>query len=112
MVPHLLFVSSDRHADLALNLLTLLVSGALLTTLAYLVFTWLQPVTTVADHGDVGPPVWAAMSDVLLAPPRLNLERRLPALPTVYRCEYRGEVTYSDRPCQLGRVRALVVRPS
>jgi hypothetical protein len=35
-----------------------------------------------------------------------------PARPVVYRCDHRGEITYSDRPCPLGQVRALTLRPS
>lgn len=112
MVPHSLFVSSDRHVDLALNLLATVVGGALLATVAYLMFTWLRPVAPMADRGDVGPPAWASMSNVLLDPARLEFDFQLPGLPTIYRCEYRGQVTYSDRPCRAGRVRTLSVRPS
>ncbi len=114
MVPHSLFVSSDRHVDLALNLLTMVVGGALLATVAYLMLTWLRPGVPVADRGDVGPPAWASMPEVLLGPPRLELDFdfQLPGLPTIYRCDHRGEVTYSDRPCPAGRMRALSVRPS
>jgi hypothetical protein len=110
MVPHSLFVSADRHVDLALNLLTLVVTGALVTTLAYLLFMWVRPIA-IADRGDVGPPTWASMSE-LLAPHRLEFEFQLPHLPVIYRCEYRGEVTYSDRPCKAGRVSAVAIRPS
>lgn len=112
MVPHALFVSSDRHVDLALNLLTLIVGGALLATVAYLTFTWLRPGAPVVDHGDVGPPAWASMSEALLGPVRLEFELPLPGLPAIYRCEHRGQVTYSDRPCMAGRVRQLSIRPS
>jgi hypothetical protein len=109
MVPHSLFVSSDRHVDFALNVLTLIVVGGLLATLAYLLFTWMRPMTA-ADRGDVGPPVWASMSE-LLAPPQLEFEFQVTALPTIYRCERRGEITYSDRPCKHGRVSAVSLRP-
>lgn len=112
MVPHSLFVSSDRHVDLALNLLTMVVGGALCATVIYLMFTWLRPTAPFADQGEVGPPAWASMSEVLLNTPRLEFEFQLPRLPTIYRCEYRGQVTYSDRPCTVGHMRALSVRPS
>ncbi|MGZ8253298.1 MAG: hypothetical protein ACXWVT_00475 [Burkholderiaceae bacterium] len=112
MVPHSLFVSSDRHADLALNLLTMVVGGALLATVAFLMFTWLRPGLPVSDRGDVGPPVWASMPDALLDPPRLEFDFQLPGLPAFYRCEHRGRVTYSDRPCSADKVRALVDRRS
>jgi|SRR5512141_1446632 hypothetical protein len=112
MVPHSLFVSSDRHVDLALNLLTLIVGGALLATVAYLMFTWLRPGAPVLDRGDVGPPSWASPSEVLLNPVRLEFDFQLPGLPPVYRCEFHGQVTYSDRPCTFGRARALSIRPS
>lgn len=108
MVPHSLFVSSDRHVDVALNLLTLVVGGALL---ASLFFMWLRPLPVMADRGDVGPPVWASMSP-LLAPPQFDIELPLPHGFTIYRCDRRGEVTYSDRPCPNGRVRPLSLRPS
>lgn len=119
MVTHLLFVRSDRRVDVALNLLTLLVGGALLATLAYFLLTWLRPTPLVADRGDVGPPAWVAMSNALSRPARIERDRPLPRfefelpLPygvAIYRCEHLGEVTYSDRPCMTGRVRPLSVR--
>lgn len=112
MVPHSLFVSSDRHVDLALNLLTLVVGGALFATVAYLMFTWLRPGVPLSDRGDVGPPAWASMPEALLGPPRLEFDFQLPGLPIIYRCEHRGQVTYSDRPCGPGRTRTLSGRPS
>jgi hypothetical protein len=121
MVPHSLFVSSDRHVDLALNLLTLLVGGGLLATAAVLTFMWLRPAAPAAAGGEAGPPAWAAMSEVLLDPPRLEFEVRFPEvrLPearfaygaAIFRCEHRGAVTYTDRPCVAGNTRALPVRP-
>jgi hypothetical protein len=75
----------------------------------------IYPTPRIKDRGDVGPPAWAAMSDVLLSPPRIELDSTLSTLPsllTIYRCEHGGDVTYSDRPCPLGRVRALKLRPS
>jgi hypothetical protein len=123
MVPHSLFVSSDRHVDLTLRLLTLVVVGGLLASAAWTVFTWLRP-ATAADRGDVGPPAWAAVSETLLNPPhlelpgrvelptRIDLEVPLPYGAMIYRCEHRGRVTYSDQPCMVGRVRAVTVRPS
>lgn len=110
MVPHALFVSSDRHVDVALNLLTVLVSAALLANVAYLLFMWLRPLPVMADRGDVGPPAWASMSPFLSAP-RFDIELPLPHGFTIYRCEHRGVVTYSDRPCPTGGVRALSLRP-
>lgn len=115
MVPHALFVPSDHSVDLVLQLLTFAVIGALLASTVALVHSWLNPATIVRDRGDVGPPAWAAMSEVLFAAPRADFELPLPALsslPTVYRCEHHGEITYTDRPCLLGRVRALTLRPS
>jgi hypothetical protein len=107
-----MFVSSDRHVDLALNLLTMIVGGVLLATALYLTFTWLRPTAPFADRGDVGPPAWASMSEVPLNSPRVELDFQLPRFPTIYRCEYRGQVTYSDRPCTVGHMRALSIRPS
>jgi hypothetical protein len=121
MVPHSLFFSSDRHVDLALNLLTLIVGGGLLATAAVLAVMWLRPVAPAAAGGEVGPPTWAAMSEPLLDPPRREFEVRFPEvrLPevrfefgaTIFRCEHRGRVTYTDRPCVAGDARALSVRP-
>src|SRR5512145_2051871 len=121
MLPHSLFVSSDRHVDLALNLLTLIVGGGLLATAAVLAFTWLRPAAPAAAGGETGPPAWAAMSEALLDPPRREFEVRFPEvrLPevrfaygvTIFRCEHRGRVTYTDRPCVAGDARALSVRP-
>ena len=100
-----------RSRNGRLALLTLLVGGALLATAAYLVFLSLRPVA-LADRGDVGPPAWASMSEALLAAPRLELDFTLPYGATIYRCEHRGHVTYSDRPCTNGRARSLSLRPS
>jgi hypothetical protein len=111
MVPHSLFVSSDRHVDVALKLLSLLIGGALLATAGYLAFLSLRPVTP-ADRGDVGPPAWASMSEALLTSPRLEFDFTLPYGPRIYRCEEHGHVTYADRPCANGRVRSLSLRPS
>jgi hypothetical protein len=112
MVPHSLFVSSDRHVDVVLNLLTLVVGGALLAAAVVLVATWFRPAPAAADRGDVGPPAWASMSEVLLKPPSLAFDFPLPYGVTIYRCEHLGRITYSDRPCVVGRVRALSLRPS
>jgi len=121
MVPHSLFVSSDRHVDLALNLLTLIVGGGLLATAAVLVVMWLRPAAPAPDGGEMGPPAWASVSEVLLDPPRLGFEARFPEvrLPevrfafgaTIFRCEHRGRVAYTDRPCVAGDERALPIRP-
>ena len=111
MVPHSLFVSSDRHVDLALNLLTLIVSGGLLATASVLVFMLLRPSAVAPDGSDMGPPAWSSVSEALLSPPRLEFDFHIPYGPTIYRCEYRGQVVYSDRPCMDGRARALAVRP-
>src|SRR5512139_1872885 len=120
MVPHSLFVSSDRQVDLTLNLLTLIVGGGLLATAAVLAFMWLRPGAPAAAGAEVGPPAWAAMPEVLLDPPRLEFEVRFPEvrLPEVrlaygaaiFRCEHRGQVTYTDRPCVAGDARALPFR--
>ncbi len=110
MVPHALFVSSDRHVDRALSLLTWVVSAALLATVAWIVFTWVRT-PQLADRGDVGPPAWAAVSDALLSPTRLDFDLPRLHVPVIYRCEHNGHVTYSDKPCMAGRVRALPLRP-
>lgn len=111
MVPHALFVSSDRHVDVALNVLTFVVGGALLATASYLLLMLAQPSFAQSDRGDVGPPAWSSMSNALLAAPKLEFDLRFPPSSTIYRCEHRGQVTYSDRPCATGRGRALSIRP-
>jgi len=111
MVPHSLFVSSDRHVDLALNLLTLIVGGGLLATAAVLVFMWLRPAAPAGDGGEMGPPAWASISEVLLSPPRLEFDFQFPYGATIYRCEHRGKITYTDRPCLIGNERSLLVLP-
>jgi hypothetical protein len=108
MVPHSLLVASDRQFDFALQLLTLVVSGAIAISLLYLAFTLVtkpQP-----DRGDVGPPRWAAMPESLIDPWHLDIDTGLPPLPrngVVYRCDRNGRVSYGDRPCPDGRVRLL-----
>jgi hypothetical protein len=110
MLPHSLFVSSDRHVDLALDLLTLIVGSGLLATAAVLVVMWLRPVVSTADAGDMGPPAWASMPPVLLDAPRLEFDFQFPYGLTIYRCEHRGQITYTDRPCLVGNTRTLPVR--
>jgi hypothetical protein len=112
MVPHSLFVSSDRHVDLALNLLTLTVGGGLLAAAAFLAYMWLRPEPPAPQRMEMGPPAWASMPDVLLNPQRLEFDLPFPYGLTIYRCEHRGQVTYSDRPCTVGRVHVLSIRPS
>lgn len=121
MLPHSLFVSSDRHVDRALSLLTLVVGGGLLATAAVLAFMWLRPAAPAAAGGEVGPPAWAASSEVLPGPPRLEFEVHFPEVrfpevrlaygAAIFRCEHRGRVTYTDRPCVAGDARALPLRP-
>lgn len=126
MVPHSLFVSSDRHVDLALKLLTLVVGGGLLAVVVALMFLSLRPTAPAAAGGESGPPAWAAVSEGLLDPPHHDFEVRFPEvrfpevrlpevrLPygaTIFRCEHRGRVTYTDRPCVAGDARTLPFRP-
>jgi hypothetical protein len=111
MVPHSLFVSSDRQVDLALNLLTLIVGGGLAAAAVVLALMLLRP-AAAPDRGDVGPPEWASMSAVLQIKPRLEFDLHIPYGPTIYRCEHGGRVTYSDRPCMGGRLRPFSLRPS
>lgn len=109
MVPHSLLVASDRQFDLALNLLTLLVSGAIAVSAIYFAITLMAP-KSPPDRGDVGPPRWAAMPEILIEPWQLELDPVLPPLPgagTVYRCDRNGRVSYSDRPCSDGLVRIV-----
>lgn len=109
MVPHSLFVSSDRHVDIALNVLTAIVSAALIASLAWVLYTGLTS-ATVADRGDVGPPAWASSVTELLGPVRAEFDRAVPALTSIYRCEQLGQVTYSDRPCTGARTRSSSFR--
>ena len=111
MVPHSLFVSSDRHVDIALHVLTVIVGAALVATLAWAVYTGVRT-SGVADRGDVGPPAWASSFSELLGPVRAEFDRVVPQLPFTYRCEQLGQVTYSDRPCAAGRTRAHSLRAS
>jgi hypothetical protein len=109
MVPHSLFATSDRQFDLALNLLTMIVSGAIAVSVIYFAITLMAP-KSPPDRGDVGPPRWAAMPEILIEPWQLDFDAELPPLSgtgTVYRCDRNGRVTYSDRPCIDGRVRLL-----
>lgn len=109
MVPHSLFATSDRQFDLALNLLTMIVSGAIVVSVIYFAIALATP-KSPPDRGDVGPPLWAAMPEILIEPWQLELDSILPPLPgsgTVYRCDRNGRVSYGDRPCVDGRVRLL-----
>jgi len=121
MLPHSLFVSSDRQVDLALDLLTLIVGGGLLATAVALAFMWSRPAEPSPDFGEMGPPAWAAMPQVLPDPSRFEFEARFPEVrlnevrlaygAAIFRCEHRGRVTYTDRPCMAGDTRTLPVRP-
>jgi hypothetical protein len=111
MVPHSLFFSSDRHVDLALNVLTLIVGGGLFATAAVIGVMWLRPVALSAEFGYMGPPVLASAPEVRLDPPRLEFDFQFPYGLTLYRCEHRGQITYTDRPCLVGNERSLLVLP-
>lgn len=109
MVPHSLFVASDRQFDFALQLLALVVSCAIAVSLIYLAIAVMAP-KEPPDLGDVGPPRWAAMPESLIDPLQLEFEPVVPPLRsrgTVYRCDRNGRISYSDRPCPDGRIRIL-----
>ena len=118
-------VASDPRIDFSLRFLSLLVSGAIALALiwyAYVLVTpWLDlnawsgqapiveldPLSTrgaamAAD--DVGPPVSSARWDASWTGPPMQLIA--PAF-TVFRCELRGRITYSDKPCERGGIRIV-----
>jgi hypothetical protein len=119
--------ASDPRIDASLRFLSLIVSGAIALALLWYLFVliepwidlerWqgatpmieLDPLSTVAPHRDgadmeVGPPASAA----LRGGPFINAPVQLiaPAY-TVFRCELKGRVTYSDQPCNAGGMRVL-----
>lgn len=114
--------TSDPRLDLSLRFLSLIVSGAIALTLLWYLFVliepwidlerWqgsapiveLDPLSTVTRSAadDVGPPASAAMTEALAAPVQLLA----PAF-TVFRCDLKGGVTYTDRPCDRGGMRIL-----
>ena len=115
MVPHSLVVASDRQFDLALKVLTLIVSGAIAMSLLYILITIRGP-RAAPDRGDVGPPLWAAMPESLIDPwQQLEFLRDWPAereREVFYRCDRNGRTTFSDRPCNEGAMRIVIPRPS
>lgn len=110
-------VASDPQYDLSLRLLALLVSGALLASLITLLATAVQPFSR-PDHGDVGPPAWAARTLIAELPFFYEAEVLAPVVhaagkpaTTIYRCQSASEVVYSDRPCVRGNARVLRLPP-
>jgi hypothetical protein len=115
----------DPRIDVSLRFLSLLVSGAIALALLWylyvLVGPWLDfkrwrdlaPIVeldplstrgTAVAADDVGPPASAARWDASWTGPPMQLIA--PAF-TVFRCELRGRVTYSDKPCEHGGVRVV-----
>lgn len=115
----------DPRIDLALRFLSLLVSGAIALALLWYLYVlatpWLAfarwstftPVveldplstrSTAVTADDVGPPASAARRDAPWTGPPTHLIA--PAF-TAFRCELRGRVTYSDKPCERGGVRVV-----
>jgi hypothetical protein len=119
--------ASDPRIDASLSFLSLLVSGAIALALLWYLFVliepwidlerWqgatpiieLDPLSTMAPHRDgadveVGPPASAALrgGPFIGAPVQLIA----PAF-TVFRCELKGRVTYTDQPCDAGGMRVL-----
>lgn len=119
--------ASDPRIDASLSFLSLLVSGAIALALLWYLFVliepwidlerWqgatpiieLDPLSTLAPHQDdadveVGPPASAALrgGPFISAPVQLIA----PAF-TVFRCELKGRVTYTDQPCDAGGMRVL-----
>jgi hypothetical protein len=109
--------SSDLRVDISLNLLTLVVAGAIALALLWqLVILLDRPArpdvpamlySAATAFDDAGPPSWAAEVESQVpardsANPPLSLPRG-----SVFRCNASGRITYSDRPCDRGEVRVL-----
>ncbi|HQR75419.1 MAG TPA: hypothetical protein PLR35_03240 [Burkholderiaceae bacterium] len=119
--------AADPRIDASLRFLSLLVSGAIVLALLWyllvLIEPWidlerwqgatpiieLDPLSTMAPQRDdanaeVGPPASAALrrGPFVSAPVQLIA----PAF-TVFRCERKGRVTYSDQPCDAGGMRVV-----
>jgi hypothetical protein len=106
----MLVATSDPQFDLSLRFLSLVVSGAIVGALLWYLVLILQPLAYFS-RGEVGPPSWAAMPEVVAALPPVTLvdatERSAAPAATVFRCEIDGSVTYTDRPCDRGGMRVL-----
>ena len=118
--------ASDPRIDASLTFLSLLVSGAIVLALFWylivLIAPWVDlerwqgstpmvepdPLSTInpdrygADDA-VGPPASAARGGPSFSAP---VQLIAPAY-TVFRCELKGRVTYSDQPCDRGGMRVL-----
>lgn len=117
--------ASDPRIDVALRFLSLLVSGAIALALLWYLYVLAKPWLDIARWGelapiveldplstrgnavatdDVGPPASAARWDAPWTGPPTHLIA--PAF-TAFRCELRGRVTYTDKPCERGGVRVV-----
>lgn len=119
--------ASDPRIDASLRFLSLLVSGAIVLALLWYLFVliapwidlerWqgtapivaLDPLSTPGSNrggadADAGPPASAASRGDTLASAPVQLIA--PAY-TVFRCELKGRVTYTDQPCEHGGMRVL-----
>ncbi len=110
--------AADSRFDLSLRFLSLVVSGAIALALAWHFAGVLTPLMRLGDAPLplpavrlssalelIGPPAWASQPEAV-TPALEHGDARAPAV-TVFRCEQRGSVTYSDRPCDRGGQRVL-----
>jgi hypothetical protein len=117
--------ATDPRLDVSLRFLSYVVSSAIALALLWFVYLhigrWLDlerwseavpiveldPLSTQGapiGTDDVGPPVTAARWDAPWIGPPVRLIA--PAF-TVFRCEFAGRVTYSDKPCARGGIRVV-----
>lgn len=107
--------AADSRFDLSLRFLSLVVSGAIALALVWHFAGALAPLMKLGDAPLplpayesnalelIGPPVWASQPEDVTPTAE---GARAPAV-TVFRCEQRGSVTYSDKPCDRGGQRVL-----
>lgn len=104
-----MFSTGDRFYDFSLRVLMGFVTIVLIGCIGFLAFRWLQP-PPATEAGiplvqvEVKPPVEPAAApaapepkaQVLLAPGK------------IFRCELKGRVTFSDKPCPEGATQSTV----
>lgn len=109
--------AADSRFDLSLRFLSLVVSGAIALALVWHFAGALAPLMRLGDAPLplpayessalelIGPPAWASQPEALTSSSESSSARA--SAVTVFRCEQRGSVTYSDRPCDRGGQRVL-----
>lgn len=103
-----MFSTSDRFFDVSLRILTVFVLAVLLGCVAFLGWRWMQP--------EAPPTTDVALTEIEAPRQTVTPQPAEPRSPVVevllnpgqiFRCELRGRVTFSEKPCPEGATQSV-----